>query len=202
MTYAVIADIRVENTVKWEKFSGWYKYAPSQGDSCVFLAELYAADSVIIATVKMKSAAVAQYTQFDIPFVYSDEGADVTDIGIYISASNTTPHTGPNGPDGTGGSILIIDDLELSVTPSSVRHSLTDNITVEVYQVDMSNSLVVKNAEDAVLEIYSITGRHILTHNIRSPQVEISISQLNKGIYFYRITMNDAALTAGKFIKY
>jgi len=197
-TYAPIADIRVDNTDKWGTFSGWYKYAPAEGDSCVFLAELYAADSTVLATAYLKATAAADYTEFSIPFEYTDASTDVTQMGVYISASKGLPALGPFGA--IGGSVLIIDDIKFDFAVG-IRQTITNKTSIQVYPINMGSSLIVKDAENSVLEIFSISGKKLHTQTISSSREELSISQLNKGLYLYRVTDKDLLISTGKFVK-
>lgn len=200
MTYITTPDLRIPNTEKWEVFSGWYKYEPATDDSCVFFAELYAADSTVVATAEMRTGeAQTEYTEFSIPFVYSDENADVTHMGVYISASNTAVNTGSYG--GEAGSKLIIDDLEFSKKPSAINQTLNDKSIYRVYSSNQGNILHVKNAKNTIIEIYSISGKILLAKSIRSDEENISISNLNSGLFIYHISKEGKFVTSGKFIK-
>lgn len=197
-TYAPIADIRVENNDKWGIFSGWYKYAPAEGDSCVFLAELYAADSTVLATAYLLAPAAAEYTEFSIPFEYTDEATDVTHMGVYICASKGLPQLGPFGA--VGGSVLYIDDLGFAF-PAATNQTIDNKTSIQVYPINMGNSLIVKDAENSILEIFSISGQQLHIQSINSSQEELSISKLSKGLYLYRITDKNLLISAGKFVK-
>lgn len=202
--YNVIVDLRVENTQKFGSMKGWYKFTASTapdvtgGDYCTFFAELYAADSTVLAQAYDTLPPVAEYTEFEIMFEYSDASTDVADMGVYITAGNTVPQFGPYG--GKKGAILFLDDLEFT-TYVGTEKSLINNRSIQVYQVDMGNSLHVQNAEASIIDIFSITGQRLMSGYIGSTEENISISKLDKGIYLYRITENSTPISTGKFVK-
>ena len=199
-TYITTSDLRIESTEKYQTFSGWYKYEKAAGsvDSCVFIAELYAADSTVIASAVFKSDAVSDYTHFEIPFIYTDESADVTHMGMYICASNGTAVSSPFR--GIDGSVLKIDDLSLSTTKTGVRNLVGKSLAI-AYPDSKHENLIVKDAENASMEIYSVSGSLLSKHSIKSIQDNISISNLNEGIFLYRIISKDGLLKTGRFVK-
>lgn len=197
-TYVVTADLRVENTTKYGSMSGWYKYETAGEDSCVFFAELYSADSIVLATAMMKSGASAEYTAFDIPFEYADTETDVTHIGIYISCSNSTPTSGAYA--GVEGSVLVVDDLSLN-TSVGVESKMLKERTIKVVPLNMGNTLSIHNAANSDIDIFSITGRLVLSLPLNSSEELVSIGNLDQGIYLYRITDNNQQIYTGKFFK-
>ena len=198
-TFVTSTDLRIENNQKYTTFSGWYKYHPSDDiqDSCVFIAELYAADSTVIASATFKSGAITDYTQFEVPFVYTDNNTEVTHMGMYICASNGTAGSSPFS--GAQGSVLTIDDIKLSSGGTGVND--LDKSSIVVYPDSKHENLIVKDAVDASMGIYSVSGRLISKQSIKSSFENISISDLNKGIYIYKVASIDGTLKTGRFIK-
>ncbi len=87
-----------------------------------------------------------------------------------------------------GNSTKVIDfkDLNVSVFPNPATESV---------------KISWKGNEQLLLEIYQITGSKVLQQNIFSGK-EVSISQLQSGIYIYKLINGNDILHSGKLIKY
>lgn len=106
------------------RFRGWFKYQPAEGDSCSANCELTRWDPQSGRRVSIARArrvylqAIPTWTQFDVEFVYLEQGAIPDSITMSFASS-----AGAEFLKGVQGSTMFVDDLSLSYDPVSVRGS-------------------------------------------------------------------------------
>lgn len=192
----------IPNTTKFDQLSVYYKYTPSAaGDTAVVIAELYAADSTVLASVNQQiTASTTTFTLLNAKFVYTDYSTPVASYGIYISPTKSTPTSFYLASSSKLGSTLIIDNLKLYGTATAVN-PVYDNSNKYAYTIGQGKILVVRDAENSIIDIYSATGQKVSTHKVSANGENISIAGLNNGIYLYSIKLKDGSLVSGKFLK-
>ncbi|MFW5708313.1 MAG: phospholipase D-like domain-containing protein [Bacteroidota bacterium] len=100
---------------------------------------------------------------------------------------------------------------EFDVTISVDEHGWQQNPTLTGYPNPFSNQVSFKigleSAREITLEIYDITGRLMATPLYRETlqsgthKVQHDTSQLQAGVYFYRLLLKDGTLLSGKLVK-
>ena len=103
-------------------------------------------------------------------------------------------------------------EVEFDVTISVDEHTgWYQNTTMTGYPNPFSNQISFKielaNAQELILEIYDITGRLMATPLYKTTlqsgthKIQHDTSQLQSGIYFYRLMLKDGTLLSGKLVK-
>jgi len=101
--------------------------------------------------------------------------------------------------------ILKVDSLGNYKHPNSIITQKPDK-TITVYPNPGSDyidiKIPVKMNDNATFELYSISGRKILTSILKTENTTILLpDNLQQGIYFYRITSKNKVLSKGKWVK-
>ena len=81
------------------------------------------------------------------------------------------------------------------------RTRLKDFIVYPNPATHFVNISLTPNSNVNKFEIYDITGKLILLKQLESSLTTINVTDLSKGLYFYRIKNNDKTIDTGKFIK-
>ena len=90
--------------------------------------------------------------------------------------------------------ILTLMMACFSMLPTHVQAETAEAFGVEQIeerndvQISVSQSVVhVTNAEGQVLEVISLTGRHVMTVRIESPAQRIELTNISKGCYIIKV---------------
>jgi len=86
--------------------------------------------------------------------------------------------------------IMAVMATALSVAPSYAQDVKTPIETEQqavTIQMKGSSSIVIKNAENLVVEIFSLTGEKVYSIRIDSQSKQIELDNLAKGYYIVRI---------------
>ena len=137
------------------------------------------------------------YQTFTVPIEYNDE------TGVPESALITITIEGEN--DGTPGSVMIIDNLALSTTPTSVAESehpedfsLAQNYP-NPFNPKTTIAFTLPEAAYVTLDVYNVLGEKVATvlaedHQPGTVEATWDASEMPSGIYFYR-------LVAGEYVQ-
>ena len=78
--------------------------------------------------------------------------------------------------------------------PTYVQANSSENISIEQMeektdvQINVSNSIIhITNAEGQVMEVISLTGRHVMSVRIESPAQRIELTNIPKGCYIIKV---------------
>jgi hypothetical protein len=104
----------------------------------------------------------------------------------------------PNAQYGYG-----IPDFQMAI--NSVLLSVTENSknTFILYPNPVNGNVTISNIEqftESVFTLYNNLGQVVVTQNIDNPSQNISLENINTGIYFYKIKSNSFT-QSGKIIK-
>ncbi len=189
------------NTVRHQKLTGWYQYAPSGGDNWSILVGLFkwngtSRDTIAFGALS-STASVATYTNFEVNLNYlSPADPDTVLITIY---------SGPTALNAAHmGTTLLIDSLSFSGVVSGVNDISNLVRSLRVFPVPAANDLTVslelsKNMETK-FEITDLQGKRILVHEMISGEDKIDISLLSNGNYLYNLLDKKSnKLFSGKF---
>ena len=101
--------------------------------------------------------------------------------------------------EGAVGSELIVDDFVLSYTATGIQKSKVKQATIfpnpSNSQIQIALNTMDSNVESKV-EFYDITGKLVKSTTLQNAQTPININDLNKGIYFLRITNTDGVYSS------
>ena len=78
--------------------------------------------------------------------------------------------------------------MQIQVFPNPAK----DEITLK-----MNDELICKNSW---IDIFSLSGNKVLTEPILNSIQKVSVSKLQKGIYFYQVKFDNKALKKGKIV--
>lgn len=107
--------------------------------------------------------------------------------------------------------VVVIDSKKISKVKELMFYMLGGNICDNMYNevkcypnpakeiINFEFSNDIKGS--ATIEILDISGRIILTQQIKDNENMINISSLNSGIYIYKCLSNDGEIAKGKFVK-
>jgi len=73
------------------------------------------------------------------------------------------------------------------------------NPASDVFYIELPNA-VINQYPKLQLEIYNIQGQSLIKHPLNKTQESITVSDLNSGIYYYRLFSDDFALANGKLL--
>ena len=148
-------------------------------------------DKIARATFLTPTGSNAIWTRFSVPFIYSAAG-NPSYIMINMTPSNNQLTT-------FAGSKIWFDDISFiynSVT--SVKYIDSEKIA-KVYVFDEKLFVDIKAKEQSTIELFDVTGRIVLTQKLDNATLHtIDISNLNTGIYIYKVTGGKSDEKIGK----
>lgn len=182
-------------TLTNDTLTGYYKYSTSGSDSASISISLLK-NSNSVSGNGILLPALAQYTYFEIP-IYSGTAPDTMRIDISSSKWPTAPSS--------IGSTLIIDHLQLkSEIAAGIQTPQTKKKeSVFAYPNPANDMLHIRFAkgvsENVIIEIYDLSGRLMIKDkkNINDNNLDLRISSLKPGRYFYRVYSNEGKYEQG-----
>ncbi len=120
---------------------------------------------------------------FELVDTYGDGGGAVT-----LSDSNGLVIYNTNGNYGTGETQKFSTDEVLGVINNTLQN-------LSLYPNPANNTVTIKNAENALVTIYTILGQTVFTKNNISSEENISVSALENGTYFVKIQKENSSET-------
>jgi hypothetical protein len=185
-------------TQRPDAFTGMYKYAPSNGDSCIIMALLTkwngsGRDTIGIAPL-ISDAALTAYTPFNIPFIYLS--TDYPDSAFVLAL------TSYNLLGAQAASVLFVDDLDFTIgTGVGDQPQQSEIVTAYPNPAKDFFTIDLKSVHKAAsIQVFDLLGNKVKEMKIESNTVKINTSNFENGLYFYRLNdENSNALTSGKF---
>ncbi len=89
------------------------------------------------------------------------------------------------------------------ISKPMVEESNIDKNIIKVFPNPTNGDLKISSSielNNAVLQIYSVLGKQLKVIRLSKRYTSINISELNQGIYVYRIIENNAIIDTGKII--
>ncbi len=182
-----------------DSITGWFKYDPKTGDSLEVKAVLhcgfgkqpddnYLNNWIAMAHYKSNLKTGNQWARFSAPFIYYSENTPQYILVILNSGNGYYP---------VAGSIAYFDDIELIYNnPLALKKQITGFFD---YIYTIGNQYVVIQSQQPEqyknLKINDITGRIVWNCRVTSDHIDISGSNLKKGIYLVSLSGNDVILT-------
>jgi hypothetical protein len=108
--------------------------------------------------------------------------------------NNTGPSFGLWVALATGGNLIA---LPLVATPVGLSESVNLSSSVSVFPNPFTSQITIKNSTNLKTQVfvYDVMGKIVTDKNSDSGLVELNTDNLNSGIYFVKITSEDATLT-------
>jgi len=150
--------------------SGSYKYAPNNGDQAFLQIQFFQGGAIVGAHAETFTAQ-STYTSFSSPLTISGTPDSVS----IIAFSGENP-----------GSVLILDDLNFS--GNTVELAEFSAMEINMYPNPTRDRVMIKAKGMFNYEIIDLSGNSVLVGSNNQTAVEISVSHLNAGSYFVRIS--------------
>lgn len=187
-----------------EKFSGYYKHLPVNGDSAVanamltkFNTSTNQRDTIALAEQLFNTQANS-YTFFEADFDYYLTGVQPDTIIIALVSS-----AGGQALEGQPGSKLFIDELNLSYV-AGIEMSTFDAIAIQSYPnpcTDRISFEAESTSNNRTLTIYTLSGQVLKTANFPDIKLNIEVTGLEKGLYLFAVNENDKVVATGTINK-
>lgn len=172
-----------------DRFTGWYKYTPANGDSAAFEVVVSRWDALnqvrqVIGSGKVIiTAAANSYTQFNADIVYTDPGTPDT-IVLVCSPSAAYDFNNLFNCQGQVGSVLYVDDISLEYGGLN-----TENISkadVKVFPTIASETINIQSADlpaNAFVKIHDMNGKVVAQQSLNNGNGMINVTGLAAGNY-------------------
>lgn len=187
------------------RLTGYYKYAPVNGDSAAIELKFYQQNGNVLSTCEkyVITEAADQWTPFDITTGLQNSIYGVAEISLVFASSAAYDFADLEQCEGQAGSSLYLDGLAFRYDNEPlglieplipvVKTSVYPNPTTENVNFDFNKDV------NANLVIYNINGQQIATSQINGNHAEYNASALTNGTYLYRIIDGNTILSSGKF---
>jgi len=187
--------------------SGYYKYTPMGSDSAMAGMTLYKYDPISGQTNKIDEIfislpAASSYTYFEVPIAYNQLPEPDT-VNIAFGAGNFDE----NGSNGQLGSVLWVDDLNITFKPNLVAVAENDQKeNLRAYPNPVYNTLFLDLKDlmntRVTVHITDINGQVVCSQQTHpdSHVVTLDVNELVPGLYFYDINLENGKNYTGKFI--
>jgi len=173
--------------------TGYYKYAPLNGDTMYIKITLYSGGSGnMVSSGLFTTASASSWTSFSIPLsTYTSADSGMISISAYY-ANGFPPQYFPHG-----NSVLYVDNLNFDNLINSVAEQISENYTFSLYPNPASDIITFNidntNNADLTFNIYNIIGTLVKSEKLKQDNGQINIGYLNSGIYFVEIKSKEWA---------
>lgn len=200
---------------KMESVSAWVKLTDeNQDNASVLITALQkgktaaGADTMIAiggGTQIIANNVSNSYREITVPVTYSNAANTATDTLIVVFSSSAVVSSGAPSTD---GNTLLVDDVTMMTSEGaglSVRQPLFAEDVALVYpnparDLIYFNLNTFQDAKDYRLNVVDVTGKVILTENLKQQVNERNVFGWAKGSYFYTLTnVKNGKLEKGKF---
>jgi len=173
---------KIAFTARPERFTGYFKYAPVNGDIFLALATLTkwnGTSRITIGTAQYTNGSpVNNYTGFSVPFTYVS-GDTPDSLTLIVSSSVSMFNAVP-------GSVAYVDNLNFVYGSNGINEFYLNN-SVNIYPNPSKNKVYLNNLpDDYTIQIYHISGQLLQTKLIRSGKGTIDVSTFANGIYLIK----------------
>jgi hypothetical protein len=200
------AFLGVPFTDKPQRFKGWYKYSPVQGDSAEILIALMkrngaSRDTVARAAMKITNT-VSSYTQFDMPLTYFSNTTVPDSLIILCVSSAGYNFSNLLACAGKNNSTLWVDELELEYSAGlsesfpGLPLNIWPNPATEIVWVE-SEGL----PEGVQVVVSDVQGREVLQTTVSRWPLSLSVGHLAEGRYFMKVIQGQRIVARGSFMR-
>ena len=190
------------------RFSGFYKSYPIDNDSSAAVLLLskwntgtHKRDTIAYNRLSFHGI-VDTWTSFDTAVTYFDH-TNLPDTITFLLLSSAGFNTvNMQNCVGTVGSQALFDDINLTgvngfplMLMPDVKVKLSPNPASGIMKIETGT-----NVSNGNFEIYDGQARFIRKHQMNGNECQINVSDLNSGMYFYKLTSGSKLLNSGTFI--
>lgn len=166
-----------------DELSGSYKYAPSNLDTGGGLLVEFYNNGTILASNYQAFTVNASYTSFTLPLNLSIAPDSIL---LYAFAGNNP------------GTVLHLDDLSFNGGDVSVEEEF--KLQSAIYPNPVEDNLYLRTDKNTGYQIIDIMGNIIETGKTSKVISSFDVSELQKGVYFFKLMQNGEVITL-KFIR-
>lgn len=200
------AFLGVPFTDKPERFKGWFKYSPVQGDSAEILIALMkrngaSRDTVARAAMKIKNP-VNEYTQFDLPLTYFSTTTVPDSLIILCVSSAGYNFSNLLACAGKNNSTLWVDELELEYSAGISENY--PGLSLQVWPNPTSDLVWVEGEglpDGAQVILSDAQGRSVLQTTVSRWPFSLNVAHLAQGRYFLKVIQRQRILARGTFVR-
>ena len=168
--------------------TGYYKFAPLNGDTMGILVLLYNAGVQQSVGSFSTSVAASNWTSFNIPFsTYTTaDSASIVLSTFYLSpVGHPVPH---------GNSVLYVDNLNFDNLITGIAElNKTNNVSVYPNPTNTQFTIETNASEKQIVNIFDVNGKLVLTQTIYGT-TNVDASNFNAGIYNLSLISNAGVL--------
>ena len=193
---------------KPRRFKGYYKYAPVNGDSCLFLVLLtkyntssHKRDTIAISrnTVNVN---VDSYTPFDYEIAYRDTITTPDSITIFVTSSGFLNFANLQACHGQLNSTMYVDELSFSMV-NGIDMPVNPQVKVSLFPNPTFSKITIctkKFLDKCRLEIFDLKGSLVKIFQYEGSSATADVSAFPSGKYYYRLIDHNMLLNSGSFI--
>ncbi len=180
-----------------DKFSGYYKYFPTPGDTARVILYMYEYDqngdtNKLVATGNTRLTTATEWTYFEFPVLNAFPGSTTPIPDSYVILITSTNLNAP----AQGISTLMIDNLNF-IEPVAAP-TLDDASDILIYPNPVEDYFVISSPTHRVIgaSVLSAEGRHIQSINSVSGANDLMVNtgRLSKGFYYVQIQFENGAV--------
>jgi hypothetical protein len=195
-------------TTKPTRFTGWYKSYPLNGDSSAAVLLLSKWNST---THRRDTLAYNRYpihwtvdtwTQFDLAVNYIDNITIPDTLTMLLLSCGGFNASNMFGSDGQVGSRAMFDDVNLTDVngfPLTVLPSVNVKLSPNPASLNMKVELG-SDVTNGYFEIYDGQAKLIRRYPLNGKMLQIGVTDLSAGSYYYKLTESKKLLSSGTFI--
>ncbi len=180
------------------KMTGWYKYEGVENDSASILMYNFKNDGSGMDTIGFGFSYLGNADEWQ-PFEIFMENfvhyVTPDTFNVIITSSKAM--------DAKAGSVLLIDDISI-YTNTGIIDLWSTKKPLKVYPNPATDYITFSSdirTNDRVLTIYDNFGKTIIKKDFQEQTTKLSLSDLDSGIYTYKLSKGNKILNSGSFIK-
>ncbi len=202
--YLNLGEIKINQSYDFKpwRLTGYYKYAPVNGDSASIDLQFYFRNTPISTCEKLViDHAVSEWTAFEICTGLETQPLDVTEISMVFASSAAYNFAHLEDCVGQAGSSLYLDGLAFHYDNVGLVEPLIPVVKTTVYPNPAAEQIHFDFNKDvnATLVIYTINGAEIASMTVNDTHKDYNTSALANGSYLYRLIDGNTVLSSGKF---
>lgn len=187
------------NGIVADSISFYYKYFPTQNTDTASFGISYYGNGILKANANFLISSNSIWTKKTLAINALQSGVIDTLSISFLSSSNFFGNVGTDNI----GSTLYIDKIELIYNSTTSINNLQENNSFSLFPNPITTEvtlLCMENINNAEINIYSLSGKKVLTKKITSQHNTINLNFLEKGVYIF-VCSNENKRSTAKIIK-
>jgi hypothetical protein len=169
---------------------GYYKFIPSNGDSCTFLAKVFRHDSLVGSGVIYLKDTAINWTPFVVPITYISSFTGTPDSAAILMAAYKWTSPSSNA---RGHSLLEVDELSFNAfvtgIPAENSYSNKFNVFPNPFTETTQIQFELPEADWVTIYVFDRIGHQVKSlaktfMNSGSHTITLDTEQLSSGVYF------------------